>query len=80
MNTKLTLSIESEIIDQAKAYAKKTGRSLSDIIESYLKVLTNDIKADKLSPKTRKLMGSVKLPADLNPGDEYSDYLSEKHS
>ncbi len=80
MNTKLTLSIESEIIDQAKAYARKTGRSLSDIIESYLKVLTSDIKADKLGPKTRKLMGSVKLPTDLNLGDEYGDYLSEKHS
>jgi len=79
MNTKLTLSIESEIIDQAKAYAKKSGRSLSDIIENYLKVLTGEIKTDKLSPKTKKLLGSVNLPADLDNKNEYGNYLSNKH-
>lgn len=79
MNSKLTLSIESEVIDQAKAYAKITGRSLSDIVESYLKVLTNDIKAEKLSPKTKKLMGSITLPNDLDYKKEYGEYLSRKH-
>lgn len=79
MNSKLTLSIEREVIDQAKAYARKTGRSLSDIIENYLKVLTNDIKIEKLSPKTKKLMGSIKLPNDLDNKREYGEYLSRKH-
>ena len=39
MNTKLTLTIEQAIIEKAKFYAKEKGRSLSDIIENYLKVL-----------------------------------------
>jgi len=36
MNTKLTLTIEESIIEKAKSYARKNGRSLSDIIENYL--------------------------------------------
>ncbi|WP_339925739.1 DUF6364 family protein [uncultured Cyclobacterium sp.] len=34
MHTKLTLPIEREIIEQAKAYSKEKNRSLSDIIEN----------------------------------------------
>jgi uncharacterized protein (DUF3820 family) len=37
MNAKLTLTIEQSVIEKAKIYAKSRGRSLSDIIESYLK-------------------------------------------
>ncbi|WP_325261248.1 DUF6364 family protein, partial [Flavobacterium sp.] len=29
MNTKLTLSLDKEVIEKAKSYAKQTGRSLS---------------------------------------------------
>ena len=39
MNTKLTLTLEKEIIQKAKKYAKDKNRSLSDIIENYLKIL-----------------------------------------
>ncbi len=40
MNTKLTLSIESQLIQDAKEVAKKHGKSLSHLIEQYLKSLT----------------------------------------
>ncbi len=40
MNTKLTLSIESQLIQEAKKVAKKNGKSLSHLIEQYLKSLT----------------------------------------
>lgn len=33
MTTKLTLTVEESIIIKAKAYAKHTGRSLSELIE-----------------------------------------------
>jgi hypothetical protein len=36
MNTKLTLTIEKNVIEKAKRYAKQNSRSLSDIIEKYL--------------------------------------------
>lgn len=35
MNTKLTLTIEKEVIATAKAYAKEKGQSLSDLVENY---------------------------------------------
>lgn len=41
MNTKLTLSIEEEIIIKAKAFAKNNGKSLSQLIENYLSALVN---------------------------------------
>ena len=41
MVTKLTLTMEKEVIIKAKAYAKESGRSLSSILENYLKGLTS---------------------------------------
>ena len=40
MSTKLTLTVDKTVIDKAKRYAKKQGRSLSDLIENYLKTIT----------------------------------------
>ena len=37
MNTKLTLTIEQTVIEKAKKYAKGKERSLSSLIENYLK-------------------------------------------
>jgi len=36
MITKLTLTLNHEVIEAAKAYAKKNGKSLSAIVETYL--------------------------------------------
>ena len=44
MNTKLTLTIEQSIIEKAKKYASGKGRSLSDIIENYLKIIGSPAK------------------------------------
>jgi predicted HicB family RNase H-like nuclease len=41
MNTKLTLTIDKSIIESAKKYARNKERSLSDLIENYLKALVN---------------------------------------
>ena len=49
MNTKLTLTIEQKIIQRAKKYAKDKNRSLSDIIENYLKILTKEEKLQECS-------------------------------
>ncbi|WP_298248421.1 DUF6364 family protein, partial [uncultured Christiangramia sp.] len=65
MNTKLTLTIEQEIIKRAKDYAKEKNRSLSDIIENYLKILTKEEqkqKDKKLNPVVKSLKGSFKMP------------------
>lgn len=40
MITKLTLTIEKSVIEKVKKYAREKERSLSDIIENYLKAIT----------------------------------------
>lgn len=79
MTTKLTLTIEKGIIENAKLYARKTGRSLSEIIENYLKVITEDNHNEKMSPRLKKIVGSVKLPKDFDEEKELRSYLEKKH-
>jgi hypothetical protein len=81
MNTKLTLTIEQSIIEKAKKYANNKGRSLSSIIENYLKVITKEEIADdiKLTPIVKSLKGSFKAPRNLNYKKEISKRLSEKY-
>lgn len=80
MATKLTLTIEESVIKKAKSYAKHTGRSLSELIERYLETLI-DQNVDKmqLSPKLRRLVGSVKLPDDFDEKRELDLYFENKH-
>lgn len=82
MNTKLTLTIEKEVIERAKNYAKLKNRSLSDIIENYLKTLTksnSEIKNAKLNPAVVSLKGSFKMPKDMDYKKELKDRLEKKY-
>ncbi|MDO6438691.1 DUF6364 family protein [Cyclobacterium sp. 1_MG-2023] len=84
MNTKLTLTIEQEVIKRAKEYAKNQNRSLSDIIENYLKILTKEEQKEKdkkLNPIVKSLKGSFKMPkADMDYKKELRDRLEKKYS
>ncbi len=82
MNTKLTLTIEQEVIQKAKEYAKNRNRSLSDIIENYLKVLTKEEKVKemkKLNPVVKSLKGSFKMPRNMDYKKELRKRLEEKY-
>ena len=83
MNTKLTLTIEQSIIEKAKKYARKKERSLSDLIESYLKALTTEENTtkleDELSPTLKSLRGSFKMAKNFDYKKELSDRLTEKY-
>lgn len=80
MNTKLTLTIEQSIIEKAKLYAKEKGRSLSDIIENYLKAITTEQRIVKdISPLVNSLRGSFKSPESFDYKKELSKGLSEKY-
>lgn len=86
MNTKLTLSVDKTVIEKAKQYAAKENRSLSELIESYLKVLVvsePEVLYTKTSPKkqtpiTESLMGVIELD-NFDYKRELSDALSKKH-
>lgn len=81
MNTKLTLTVEEKIIQKAKLYAKKQGRSLSDIIENYLRMITQETEKEKpdLNPITKSMKGSFKAPKDLDYKKELSKALGKKY-
>lgn len=80
MTTKLTLTVEESVIKKAKSYAKQTGRSLSELIEKYLETLIAEDQGTKeISPKLKKLVGSVKLPANFDEKEVLSTYFESKH-
>ncbi|TAE32902.1 MAG: hypothetical protein EAZ91_03295 [Cytophagales bacterium] len=81
MNTKLTLTIEHSVIEEAKKYARKRERSLSDLIENYLKALIREttIEKDELTPTVKSLRGSFKLSEKIDYKNELADRLSEKY-
>lgn len=80
MITKLTLTIDDSVISIAKKYAKKKGKSLSDIVENYLKSLTSkENKEENISPRILKLMGVIELPGNFNYKKELAKSLVKKY-
>jgi len=80
MTTKLTLTMEDSVIDSAKKYARQKGKSLSDIVENYLRsIATPEDDTEKLSPKVMKMMGVIKLPQDYDYKKELRDVLAKKY-
>ena len=81
MNTKLTLTMEDTIITRAKQYAKNKNRSLSDLISSYLKIITTEDVTSKveLSPKVKSLKGSFTEPKDFDYKKALTEKLSDKY-
>lgn len=63
MSSKLTLTVDKEVIEKAKVYAKEQGQSLSALIEAYLKRLTHlsSTEEENYPPIVRQLKGSVKV-------------------
>lgn len=89
MNTKLTLTMDKSVIESAKKYAKREDRSLSNLVESYLKAITKQDKVKQeenseqnkyeLSPIVKSLKGSFKAPKTLDYKKELDKRLEEKY-
>ena len=79
MQTKLTLRLDDELIDRAKTYARKSGKSVSQLVASYFSLLDDIPKKEtsELTPIVRSLKGSLK-GAKIDKKD-YHNYLEEKH-
>lgn len=62
MQTKLTLRLEEELIDQAKEYAEKTGKSVSQLVADYFQLLAGRKEAppQQSAPVTRSLRGILR--------------------
>lgn len=87
MDKKLTLSLNKNIIEAAKQYAKSNNVSLSKLIESYLGSLIErekpghavDGKVAEITPLVKSLSGVISIDDDFDVKDEYAEYLMEKY-
>jgi len=76
MISRLNITIDKAVITEAKKYAKLHRRSLSGIIEDYLKSLISKEKKEfEPSPIVKSLWGSVKQ---LPESEEYKELLEEE--
>ncbi len=82
MTTKLTLSLNNEIIARAKSYASINHTSLSTLVENYFRFLTEQKAKNtkSVSPLVNELSGIIDLPTDFDSKKEYTNYISEKYS
>lgn len=81
MDTKLTLSIDRDVARKAKIYARSKGRSLSDMVENYLKLLTKNssVEDSDYSPIVKSLLGSISLPENFDYKKEIAGSLTKKY-
>jgi hypothetical protein len=81
MITKLTLILEQEVVKPAKIYARKKGRSLSELIENYLKaIISKKTNSDDLSLRVKRLIGSVNLKEDFDYKKTLEEQIVKRYS
>jgi len=81
MQTKLTLRLGQNLIDEAKRYSRKRGKSISQLVADYFYLLVSRTKDKKseadLPPLTASLKGSWR---NNSMGlKDYRRYLEDKY-
>ena len=78
MKTKLTLRLDDRLVKQAKEYAKKSGKSVSQLVAEYFSLLNaGPPSTSELTPSVRSLKGGLKKSqVDVQ---DYQKYLEEKY-
>jgi uncharacterized protein DUF6364 len=80
METKLTLKLDKDIINQAKIYAKTNNLSLSKMVEKYFKSISDEYKSNNKNTKlVKELSGIIKLNDNENHKEKYIDHLIKKY-
>lgn len=80
MSKNLTLNVDETIIEKAKAYAQQTGRSLSGLVENYLRDLVAlEQPSSLIDDKIAQLSGKIKLPVNFDEEEALRSFLEEKH-
>ena len=81
MDAKLTLSIDKNIIEEAKKNARKRNTSLSNLIENYLVSMTKKSKVEDndITPLVKSLSGVLKLDNRSDHKKMYGDFLANKY-
>jgi hypothetical protein len=71
---KLTLSVDAQIIENARIYSKEHKTSISRLVSGFLSQLAES--DEQTTPRVRRLMGL--LPPDIDE-EEYHRHLDEKY-
>ena len=83
MNTKLTISLDSEIIHKAKVFAGKKKTSLSKLIENYFRELTEKQREETpvlvTDHELLKISGSIELPESIDTKEVLAEQLIKKY-
>ena len=79
MQTKLTLRMDERLIKNAKAYAKRAGKSVSEMVADYFTLLAKRTNpaSNPLTPTVRSLKGALG-GADVT-AEDYRTHLRHKH-
>jgi len=77
MQTKLTLRLESELIERAKSHAKAQGKSLSKMVADYFKQFSEEDPGQSISPITQSLIGII--DDKRLSKEDYKKYLEDKY-
>jgi len=78
MIKKLTITLDKEVIETAKAYAKKNNMSLSGIVELYFKTLSSGINNNKIPPITKELLGIAKFDTTKSDKELLEEALTKR--
>jgi hypothetical protein len=80
MNAKLTLSLDRDVIEQAKVFAIAQHKSLSKLIEGYLRQATSSNQAPQVTtPLVARLSGVIDARKLGEHKDGYADFLANKY-
>jgi len=80
MQTKLTLSLEKDVIEHAKAFSRRQHKSLSKLVENYLRQITSAAsEKEAITPLVSELSGVIRSEAVDKRKKEYAEFLAEKY-
>ncbi|MBN1499376.1 MAG: hypothetical protein JW982_04445 [Spirochaetes bacterium] len=81
METKLTLKLDQNVINSAKAYASKNKKSLSGLVEEYFKnICLNDKEnISEINPLVLELSGIISENSIKSYSDDYLKYIENKY-
>jgi len=74
-DTKLTVRVSRDLLENVKVYAEKNNTTLTELIESFLKNIPSQFPLEN-APIVRRLSGS--LPKNLSIQD-YRNHLEDKY-
>ena len=77
---KLTLSVDGNLIDRAKRYARRHDKSLSELVSSYLRQITaGEQDADEDDPLVRDVADEIPMDQIVDLHDARYQHLKDKY-